>query len=408
MNIKNQIKVFFTKDWPGKLASLIIATILWFVISLSQSTVTNYPGQLKINFTNLKDGLIAISNDDYVQIKINTKPVNLRDVKESDFKIQIDLDSLGEGTYEKNISVVSSNSNVQIVSVTPQKTTVRIEKKISKTVPVRVRLDGQVAEGLIASDAKTDPPEVAISGPESIINSITEVVAPIKLDGEKDDFVRTAQLFAYTAQGVEIKNILISSDSVKVSVIISSSGETKTVGIKVDTSGEIASGYWISSITTDPQVLTIIGSASKVAQTKYLETEAIDIGSLTQSKTFSSKISIPAGVTVQDKPQSIKIVVNIDKVLATKSFDITANFMNLPSSLAITQSQPATVKVEITSDGKDVESLNSQDIKLNLDLSSATESTTEIGIDSSKFEIPSGYRISSISDSKITLKIAKK
>lgn len=313
--MSNKIYKFLVSNWKAKFLILIFTFFLWIYVSASQSLIINFPGEIPVTYQNVSDEAISVSNVDNVEIKIAVDPINLKQITEDNFAASIDLQDLAEGTYERQIQVSSRRDDVRVISVNPPKATVRIEKKISKTVPIRIKLDGQAADEYIASDTQVDRESAEISGPEQTINSIAEVVAPLKLNGENKDFHRVAKLFTYSTNGNEIKNIRITPQEVSVGITISLSGEAKTVGIKVSTAGNVADGYFVSGITTNPAVIAISGSRSILGKTKFLETENIDISALSQNKTFSAKLIVPSGLVIEEKNSQINIEVEISKIV---------------------------------------------------------------------------------------------
>ena len=332
---------------------------------------------------------MAISGDDYVQIKIRSENVNLSGINQDNFEASIDLSSLGEGTYNKNIVVVSKNPNIQISSITPNSTTVRIEKKLSKNVPVRIRLDGSAAEGYGVSNSEIAPPEVSVSGPESIIANVTEAVAPIKLNGENSNFSKNAQLFVYSASGQELQDILIEPKEVNVSINVNRVGDVKTLGIKINLTGDLKPGYFISATSSDPEVVTVGGNSAKISQLKYVETEPIDISGLSENKTVSAKLNLPSGVTTEGQVMSVQISLTVSKSDAVKEISLEPNFINLPNNYVITSFNPPRVLIVFTGSPDILNQINSDNIKLNIDLSGVSRGINEITLKPESLRYPS-------------------
>lgn len=397
--IRDKIINFFKKNWIIKLLSVAAAIIAWFAISLSQSSVVNYPNKIEIGFEGLRDGLVSVAANDNVQIKINVDPMKLKDLNDSDFSVTIDLAGLEKGVYEKEVKVTTTSSEVQIISCNPRKTTVKIDTKEIKTVPARVKYDGAAAEGYIVSDATAEPKEVQVIGPKSTIDTITEAVAPIKVSGEKDGFEKVSQLFVYDAQGDEIKFVKVEPETVKTKISISPSGDTKTVGIRVKTSGDIKNGYWISSITTEPQTVTISGSRTKLSQTQYVETEAIDLNNLSENKTYTAQLSVDNGIKVEDKYSSIKVTVVIEKSEQTRTVEISPSFKNTPSGLKIT-TNPERISVEATTSKT---SIQDSDITLEIDLGSYSKGEHEIELSKASFSLSDNVKLEKILTGKLKI-----
>jgi YbbR domain-containing protein len=331
---------------------------------------------------------VAISNNDFVQIKFSAKSINLSSIKESNFSANVDLSGLGEGTYQKDIQVSSQLQNIQIVSVNPSKTTVRIEKKTSKMVPIRVRVDGSAKEGFIASDVTSTPSETEVNGPESIISAISEAVAPIKLDGESESFTRSADLFAYTAAGDQIKNLIFNPSTVQLKITVSAASEPRSVGIRVRLSGKIAAGFAVGSISTDPQIVTVSGSESLLASTKYLETQNVDITGLSQDKTFTIKLDVPNGLTVEDKLQSVKVTLQIISSTAIRQLSITPSITGLSQNQKATLDPPS-LDVFVTGNPDLLNALGNDSVLLSIDLEKNAV-TQDVTLNASQLNLPAG------------------
>jgi len=402
------IKNFLLRDWRAKLLTLIGAVILWATVAANQSGIVSFPGKIPIQYSNIKDGLVAISDVDAVQIKISAESTVLRQLKEENFTATVNLSNLDTGTYQKGIDVSVNKDAVKIISVSPSQATIRIEKKISKDVPVRIRLDGKTADEFIASDTVANLAEVKISGPESIVKTISEVIAPIKLGGENTDFEKTAKLFAYTANGEEIKNITISPGEINAKIRVSPAGEAKTVGIKVNTKGNTTAGFWISSITTDPEVVTISGSRVKISSTKYLETEDIDISGLAENKSFTTDLIVPSGLKIEESPAQVKVQVTVSRNQSTKDFTLTPKFSAIGNNLNVSSSDPAQVVLTLSGNQKDLDAISTDQLTLDIPLSSYTQGNYEIQLKNEFFHIPTDVDIDSFAPVSLKLTLSLK
>lgn len=404
----DRLRKLFTRDWHAKLGALVCAIILWFFITATQSSIISFPGNIPVDFKNLKDGLVAISSDDNVQIKIRSENVNLSGITQDNFEASVDLSSLGEGTYNKNIIVTSKNPNIQISSTIPSSTTIRIEKKINKTVPARIRLDGSSAEGYGVSNTEISPSEVNVSGPESIISNVTEAVAPIKLNGENSNFSKNAQLFVYSASGQELKDVSINPKDVSVQVTILRVGDVKTVGIKINLTGNLAPGYFISATSSDPEVVTVGGTGAKISLLKYVETEPIDITGFSANKTVSAKLNLPSGITTEGQVMSVQITLTVTRSDTAKEISLEPNFTNLPSNLIVAAFNPNKILVVFTGSPDTLNQINNDNVKLNIDLSFMQKGTNEVTLKSDFLKYPSNLIPLNFTPDKLSVTVGQK
>jgi YbbR domain-containing protein len=68
--------------------------------------------------------------------------------------------------------------------VIPRKISIRLEKKLSKIVPLRLQFSGQLPDKLSFKNSNLTPAEVEVYGPRSVISRIKELpIRPIELEG---------------------------------------------------------------------------------------------------------------------------------------------------------------------------------------------------------------------------------
>ncbi len=75
-----------------------------------------------------------------------------------------------------------------VVSIEPNRFTVQLERRAEETVQVRAELVGEPAAGAQSGTVVVRPAWVEISGPESQVRGVGEVVARVSLDGHARTF----------------------------------------------------------------------------------------------------------------------------------------------------------------------------------------------------------------------------
>lgn len=366
-------------NWPEKLIAIIVATGIWVYATLGVNSVVTFPGNVGIEFRNTGTGLVAITDQDQLSLKIKSDSVNLKKLTSDNFKAYVDLVGLTSGVYEKDVVVESKNDQVQIIDKNPKKITVRIEPLATKNVPVKVVFNSRAADGYSAIERSTDPQEIQASGPESEINKLSNAMATIRLAGEDKDFQRNADLKGVSANGNELLNITFNPPSVNVFVMVSSATTTKTVSIKAVTTGDIAEGFQISDVKYDPNFVTITGPTDTVSGLRFIETKPISISSLRETATLSSILNLPTGVVLDEKLSQVKVTFTVSRADAYKKITVKARAVNIESGQSITLGQDS---VEITLRGP-ADALNSlipDNYQAQIDVSGIRDSIVNVPI----------------------------
>lgn len=397
------IRNIFIKDIPTKLFSIFASLILWFIVSANSSAILTYPTKIPIKTVNLKPGLVAILDQQEVQIKINSSGVNLAKLSSDNFEATVDLKDEVGGVYEKEVSVTSLNSEIKILDIKPRKITVQIEKQISKNVPVQVITEGKAAEGYSPTDSIATPSEVKITGPETLINNTSEVLAKIKLSGEKEGISVQSNIYSYDSQGNIIKSIIIEPRTVKVDISITKSGDRKSVAIKTKFKGSLGETHQISSVTTDPQTVTLIGDPIKTEQVKSLETEPIDLNQISSDTVITTRLVIPNGLSIEEQ-NLIKVKIIVSQANILEEISLSPNISNLTPGFVAKEIDPGKVKL-IIQYAKNVQS-DLGKITFSIDGKSLKKGENIIAISKNNFILPPSIEIVSITQELIKIMIA--
>ena len=86
-------------------------------------------------------------------------------------------------------------SGVEIIQIAPGFITVQLDREVTCLLPVEVVLAGEPAVGYEVARAESDPPEVALTGPESALKKITKLqTKPVDITGADADLKKAGSL----------------------------------------------------------------------------------------------------------------------------------------------------------------------------------------------------------------------
>lgn len=398
-----------TNNWPVKLICLIIALSFWTYVASSQAKVDDFPGGVSLELTNTPEGLIPITDVEKIDLKIVAERSIWTKLSSEYIRASVNLTNLEQGTHELPIKIESQISGVEIVDYSPQKALIRLEPLSKKNIPINVKIEGSAAEEMMPGVAETQPEEVEISGAKSIVDRILEASAVIRLDGESEDVLKNVHLVALNADSEKINGIIFTPAEVKVTIPIIKAGTTKTVGIKLKTTGQVASGYWISNTSSTPAAITITGKSSELRSVNYLETKALNIDGLNSTTSKTVDLDIPSGLSIVDQIGSVQVNVEISATSTNKLVVAQISPNNLNSSLKISSLDPSSISVNLAGNTNDLIKATSDTVKLNLDLSQySKEGIYSIDITNNMVSTPENISIISFLPSSLTLNLVKK
>ncbi len=403
------LKIITHNFWI-KLVCLLVAISVWVYVANSESKVDNFPGSIPLEIRNKPQELVAIKNIDFVDLRIIAEHGVWKKLSADSFEAYIDLAGLDEGTHEVSVRVNSNIEDVQIVQINPAKVLIRLEPVVTKTVPVIIKAEGSASEGYTAGKGVSSPAKVDISGAKSIIEKISEAVALVNLNGEPENITdKIVSLRAYDEKNEVIKNVEFNPTQVKVGLQIIRASQTKTVGIKVKTSGNPAMGYWVNQITTEPATVVITGLAGILAQTEYIETEFVDVNDLSSNKVTTATLNLPSDIhLVSGQRNQVTVRIQISATSSQKEIEGKFNYQNLDDNLKITNVDPDSIKVVITGSIDKLKQITSNDVIINVDLSNHNAGSFSKDISSKIVTVPTDISVINLLPSAVNITLENK
>ncbi|AKM82668.1 TPA: hypothetical protein DD449_00980 [Candidatus Berkelbacteria bacterium] len=406
--MKNFLQKIFGNFW-AKIFCLILAGALWLYVGVGQTKSSTFPGGVPLQLRNVPQGLVPVTDVDKVKVDVVTQNDVFNSLNADSFSAYLDLTGLSVGTYDVKVTIVTAVANVQIVETNPSTVTIRLEPKVEKEVQISCLFDGQAGTGMAPGQCGFEPSTVKISGARSVVNSITETTAKIHLQNETADFKKSVSLVSIDARGNEIKNLTFSPAEVMVTVPIVKASNIKTVGIKVNTSGIPADGYWVSKIESSPSTITINAADNIISSISYIETEPIDVNNISKNKTVEVSLKPSSGVSILDKIDKVKVTLTISKNQSTREVNAGFKWLNLADNLKVTSADPSSVKIVAAGSQDQLNNLNSGDILVQVDLTGFdAPGTYSVDISRANISGPTGVSVSSIVPSAINIRLDTK
>jgi YbbR domain-containing protein len=111
----------------------------------------------------------------------------VRTVTERDDKLVIDLNRTSRKQQNFNIDINPAQLNLPfgmvVERVIPRRLSIKLEKKASKIVPLKLQFTGQLPDKLSLQNTSLEPSEVEVTGPRTIINKLKHLsVRAVDLD----------------------------------------------------------------------------------------------------------------------------------------------------------------------------------------------------------------------------------
>lgn len=369
-NWKNKQKIIV------QLVCLLLSIGLWIYVTNIENPIKSYdlsrvPVEIK-NADSLKDAGLALAPNQefYVSLKIEGSSQDLFSIDKGDFTISVDLSEfvLKNGENKIAVNIENAPSTVKIKNSNGLTIAINTEVYSTKEVAVKSKINVISKSSYYVATPVFSPETIVVSGPESLVNKVTKVVA----EGEESNAVKTI-VKDYIVTPVdeddnEVIGVELSQKWAEATIEIT---QGKTVPIKINTTGTLTSGLRLKSISSTITEIGITGPESTLSSISEIGTETINLSEIKDSTNIDVALGIPDGILIHNGENSITVSIAVEKV-QTKEFTIDYSMKGKQEGVTIV---PENNKVTITvSAFEDIlNSLTEANFTAELDVSEYTE-----------------------------------
>lgn len=396
----NKILKTLSKNLGFKILAVVFAFTLWVTVyNLDDPTKTK---TLTVNAT-ITNKEVLEELGKYYEVQDGTNKVSfsvtaprsiLDKLDETDFVAEADFQKLTmdeEGTSGsvpiEIICTANVNGNAIKFGSASKVLKVSLEDLMSKQFVVQANAIGEVAEGYALGKVEVTAPNVLkVSGPKSIVSQITAVVATVDVSGMSDSsttYRATPILMDSNGNEIDTTRLTLSDTTVNVEAEILN---VKEVDILVVPSGEVAEGYAITSISSNPNTIFLKGNKTILNSLSAIQIPedilSVDNADKDVSVTVDVSEYIPEGVElVVPEQATVQITVSVDKV-KTKSYNISTEDIvvtGLPTHTTM-EYELSSVAINVTGLEEDINALTNEMLAAGIDVTGLGVGTHEVEV----------------------------
>jgi len=190
------MKRWIVHNWPLKIASLLLATLLWAAVSNQQSSEIGL--EVPLEYRNIPQQLeITGDTTNTVQVRLRGPSNVIKGVSSADVATTLDLAKMGTG--EKIVALSPQNVQApygaEVIRVNPSNVRFTLERTLIKTIEIVPTIAGLPADGFEVGQVLVSPNTIDVEGPESLVNGLSSIATlPIRLDEKRSPVDQTADL----------------------------------------------------------------------------------------------------------------------------------------------------------------------------------------------------------------------
>jgi YbbR domain-containing protein len=377
-----------TSNWGLKLASVVFAAILWFLITNINDPVvsqTFYDVPVTIKNTSLitENGQVyeVLDDTDVIStVKVYAPRTAIDSLSKDNIVATADVANM-TSNYTIAISLSTNKYSNEIESITGSIDTVKldVEDKATKTLALTATTSGTLEDGYIVGTVSTEQNLIRVSGPESIVSQIKSAVVDVDVTGFTSNIGTDADIKLYDEEGNVISegNLTLNITSVRVNVTIL---ETKRVPIVYTITGTPASGYQLTGvIDSTPDTILIAGRSSALSEVDFIGVSdaLLNVQGLTENLETTIDLTnyLPSNISFGDSDFNgiVSVVVHIEETKSkTVDLDVsTFTISNVPEGYQVTI-------VTGEEEGDTTQSITVSGLQAALDTATASTITGEI------------------------------
>ena len=391
----NNAKLF--QNMTLKMASLAGAIIIWLIImNINDPVVTRIIYDVPVNVVNTSYiesmGLSYKISDGYDTIAVTVRGNRslVESLTASRFNVTADLTqiiSLETDPVMVPLTVYCPSISSENLTASPRNINIDIEEMVSKEFVINATEAGTTpANGFEVGEMTVEPETVTIRGPGTLIDKIERVNAIVDVTGIRTDKDMEPVIRITDKNGEQITDTQMSYLSMNVTeeemnVHVTVYAVRSGVSLKVETSGEPASGYTVGNIAVTPSTLSVVGSRAvldMLEQNGNVITITADSGLVDVTDKVSDvsvKIDIrhilPEGLSLASQ-SSTTAVVSV-QILPANSRSVTVETRNIDlSGLADGYScvfESSSLEIKIQGSPEILGGLSASDLRASVDLS---------------------------------------
>lgn len=373
-----------SNNLPTLLTAIALATVVWILAVTNTDPVErrNYNRAVEIEVTGLEPSLVIINDIPQQVAVVLSAPVSVWSTSlnsSNAVRAVVDVSGLEAGRYEVPVNLQINARPVRVDSQSPDSITVELEQIYTESFSINLVQPSSPAIGYEAGEPKLDTHTASVSGPSSLISQVEEVRAVLDISQAQEDIDRDIPLTALDESGVPVDGVSISPAEVNVQQKITQRGGYRNVTVKVETMGQIASGYRLTNISADPLVVTVFSTDPELVNNLpgFVQTQPLNLNGANENLEVSLPLDVPSGVSVVGE-STITVNVSISPIQGSLTLNaLPIEIVGLLPEYEVVIA-PQMVDVIFSGPLPDLDDLSNRDVRVVVDLTNFTPGTYQM------------------------------
>lgn len=284
-----------TRNWPNKLAAVLIAFVVWMLITSNSTTTTQNSMFVSLIVEGIEDNQVAVGLPTRVAVSVSGPSSRIDRLTPEMLRATLDLTEV-TGAFELPITV-QTPQNVTVLTVEPAQVIGFLESVVSRSSAVQVALTGALpADATVAGTAT--PATVTVTGRSQVLDSVDRIVVTAPAIGGG-----ASTPVALDSAGNPVVGLTFEPASVVVAVATRAVLSTRTVALELlePTATNLVSATLSEETVEVVGPRQVIDGLESVTARVEPPTGAVDPGRYT----LPVRLTLPEGVVAMTTPTAV-------------------------------------------------------------------------------------------------------
>jgi YbbR domain-containing protein len=296
------------------------------------------------------------------------------------------------------ISVQSLSDGVEVLDYNPKTVAVELDRLGEKEVPVVVDR-GTVPEGLAIGTPDVSEESVIAVGPESQLGRVERAVARVQIFETAIDIQRQVDLVPVDVDGAEVDSVELIPATVTVEIDVRAVETSKSVPVRPQTTGAVANGFEITTITVEPAIVTVFGMPEDLAAVEEVSTRPLSIDGIAATTSREARLTLPEGTRLSADVDEVVVTIEVEPVIATRTLLVGVVCRNAGGNLACLPQQDQ-VAVLVRGPASALADLAAADLSVVVDAGGLDAGEHQL---TPNVSLPDGVELESVSPGSVTV-----
>lgn len=288
----NFLEDLFRKDnLLARVVSLVVACFLWAYVMMEQNPVIERYYEVPLHQRNVAESMAIFNAPEVVTVQVRASRLLLDDSASSAINAYIDLKGVAEG--QQKLLVNATFAKGEVINVLPKEVNILVDRITEKTVPVVTKVVDNPDEDLTIESSGINPARVTLRGPSSKLSKISEVIAPVNISGQRENFQTECILSVLDENGKAVTDVQVIPAKATVDAVIVRKMISEELPVRVVIAGELQDSVGITKVQVVPEKVRITAPPSILKRMKEVSTKIVDVTTLSSSRAIAVELDLP-------------------------------------------------------------------------------------------------------------------